>query len=70
MNKLIEIIFIIFLFYSNLLMGEYSHSGLGVSNGLLYALNDILTINNFIIALITSTVGCVIVEYLRNRLDN
>jgi len=39
----IEVGFIIFLFYSNLLMGEYERSGLGQKRGLVWALEDVFT---------------------------
>jgi hypothetical protein len=58
--------FIVFLFYSNLLMGEFAHSGLGQKNGLLWAVWNIFTVPNFIIALVAACVGYVFFEYLRN----
>ena len=64
----IETGFIIFLFYSNLLMGEYERSGGGQSNGLLWALGDIFTKANFLIALIAALIGYVLVESLRKKL--
>jgi hypothetical protein len=39
--------FIIFLFYSNLLMGEFTRSGMGQERGLAWAIGDILTAANF-----------------------
>jgi hypothetical protein len=39
----IETGFIIVLFYSNLLMGEFGRSGMGRAQGLVWALGDILT---------------------------
>jgi len=65
---IVEVCFIMFLFYSNLLMGEYERSGLGYSNGLLWALNDILTVPNFIIAVILALIGHLVFGYLLNRL--
>ena len=38
-----EIGFIIFLFYSNLLMGKFTHSGMGPGRGLAWAIEDIFT---------------------------
>jgi hypothetical protein len=72
MNKtvfraLVEVGFICFLFYSNLLMGEFEHSGLGKTRGLLWALQDIFTAANFGIALITAFVGYLVVESLRKK---
>jgi hypothetical protein len=62
---LIEIGFIIFLFYSNLLMGEFERSGMGQKNGLVWALSDIFTNSNFQIAAIAALIGYVLVEFLR-----
>ena len=63
----IEIGFIVFLFYSNLLMGEFERSGMGRRNGLLWALSDIFTIPNFEIALVAATIGYLLIEFLRDR---
>jgi hypothetical protein len=64
----LEIGFILFLYYSNLLMGEYTHSGKGQIKGLKWAVTDIFTINNFIIAIITATACHFIFEVLRKRI--
>lgn len=66
----IEVGFIVFLFYSNLLMGEFERSGRGRRNGLGWAIRDISTPNNFIIAIAAALVGYALVELLRNRLWN
>jgi hypothetical protein len=63
-----EVGFIVFLFYSNLLMGEFNHSGLGQKNGLVWALNDILTGTNFTMAIILALIGHLVFEYLRKKL--
>ena len=42
-RRMIEAGFIIFLFYSNLLMGEFERSGLGQRKGLGWAIADIFT---------------------------
>lgn len=65
---LIEVGFIIFLFYSNLLMGEFERSGLGQQRGLAWAFTNLLTWANFVIALIAALVGYFVVEFLRSRL--
>jgi len=67
-RALIEIGFIIFLFYSNLLMGEFERTGIGKSKGLAWAIRDMFTASNFIIAVIASLIGYQLVEFLRNRL--
>ena len=64
---LIEVGFIIFLFYSNLLMGEFERSGLGQKRGLVAALSDVLTASNLEIAVIAAMIGYVLVEFLRAK---
>ena len=55
-----------FLFYSNLLMGEFSRSN-GAGKSLATALGDIATPTNFAIAVISALVGYAVVEFLRKR---
>jgi hypothetical protein len=64
----IEIGFIVFLFYSNLLMGEFTHSGVGRHKGLAWAVNDMFTRFNLAIAIMAATVGYLVFETLRKRL--
>jgi hypothetical protein len=64
---MIEISFIIFLFYSNLLMGEFERAGMGSKRGLVWALGDIFTTANFGIALIAALVGYIAFEGLRRK---
>ena len=63
----IEVGSVIFLFYSNLLMGEFERSGRGAQKGLVWALGDIFTAPNFIIAVIAALVGYVVFEFLRGK---
>jgi hypothetical protein len=63
----IEVAFIIFLFYANLLMGEFERSGMGERKGFAWALRDILTGPNFTIALAAALIGYVLFEFLRKR---
>ena len=49
-------------------MGEFEHSGMGRSKGLVWAIGDILTTANFMIALIAALIGYVLVEFLRRKL--
>jgi hypothetical protein len=63
----VEVGFILFLFYANLLMGEFEHSGMGQKNGLTWALSDIFTRSNFEIGLIAAVIGHLVVEFLRTR---
>jgi hypothetical protein len=67
-RAIIEMAFIVFLFYSNLLMGEFERSSMGHSKGLVWAIGDIFTATNFMIAFIAALIGYVLVEFLRNRL--
>jgi hypothetical protein len=63
----VEIGFILFLFYANLLMGEFERSGMGQKNGLVWALSDIFTVSNLEIGLIAAVIGHLVVEFLRTR---
>ena len=67
-RALVEIGFIIFLFYSNLLMGEFDRSGMGNTKGLAWAVRDVLSESNFTIAVIAALIGYVVFEYLRKKL--
>jgi hypothetical protein len=66
-RALVEVAFIDFLFYSNLLMGEFTASN-GKGKTLAFALNDIFTATNFLIALVSALIGYVIFEFLRRNL--
>jgi hypothetical protein len=67
LRAVIEIGFIVFLFYANLLMGEFERSGMGQKRGLAWAIEDILTRANFEIAMIAALIGYVFFEFLRKR---
>ncbi len=64
----IEVSFIVFLFYSNLLMGEFERSGMGEKRGLSWALRDVFTTANFEIAIVAALAGYVVFEFLRKRI--
>ncbi len=64
---LVEVAFIVFLFYSNLLMGEFTGVN-GQGKTLAFALRDIVTPENLLIALISALIGYVIFEFLRKKL--
>jgi len=64
---MVEVCFIVFLYYSNLLMGQFIVSGLGQTNGLLWALQTIFTPATFIIALVTALIGHLVFEFFRKR---
>jgi hypothetical protein len=63
----IEIAFIVFLFYSNLLMGEFTRSN-GQGKSLWFAMHDVLTATNLAIALVSALIGYVVFEFLRKKL--
>ena len=69
LRALVEMGFILFLFYSNLLMGEFERSGRGERQGLVWALRDVVTPTNFAIGVGSALVGFGIVELLRKRLS-
>jgi hypothetical protein len=66
-RAVIEISFIIFLFYSNLLMGEFTSTS-GRSKSFAFALKDIFTGRDFVIAIVSALFGYAVFEYLRKRL--
>jgi len=63
----VEVGFIVFLFYSNLLMGEFARSGRGREMGLAWAIADIVTPANSAIAVVAAFIGYVVFEFLRNK---
>ncbi|MGA9306608.1 MAG: hypothetical protein WBW31_14490 [Candidatus Sulfotelmatobacter sp.] len=64
---MIEVSFILFLFYANLLMGEFERSGWGQKRGLAWAIKDVFTTANFEIALIAALMGYILFEFLRKQ---
>ena len=66
-RAVIEVAFIVFLFYSNLLMGEFTAAN-GRGKTLAQALYDIFTGTNLLIAMISALIGYVVFEYLRKKL--
>jgi hypothetical protein len=68
LRAVIEMGSIIFLFYSNLLMGEFTNSNSAQGKTLLFAIQDVFSMTNFIIAVISSLLGYVVFEYLRKKL--
>jgi hypothetical protein len=62
-----EVGFIIFLFYSNLLMGEFTRSAMERGRGVMWAVEDVFTGVNFGIAIIAALIGYVVVEFLRKK---
>jgi hypothetical protein len=66
-RAIVEIGFIVFLFYSNLLMGEFTRAN-GPGKSGVFAVEDIFTATNFGIAVFSALLGYLIFEYLRKRL--
>jgi hypothetical protein len=64
---LVEVAFIIFLFYSNLLMGEFTGVN-GRGKTLMFALRDIVTPSNSLIAVVSAAIGYGMFEFLRKKL--
>ena len=64
---MVEVCFIVFLFYSNLLMGEFTHTN-EQGKSLIFAIYDIFTVTNFVIAVISGLIGYVVFEFLRKRI--
>jgi hypothetical protein len=65
-RAVIEVAFIVFLFYSNLLMGDFTATK--HIKSVAFALRDIITPTNFLIAVISALIGYVGFEYLRKKL--
>ena len=66
-RAVVEIASIVFLFYSNLLMGEFLHSN-GAAKTLAFALGDIFTGRNFAIAMVSASIGYGVFEFWRKKL--
>jgi hypothetical protein len=66
-RAMIEVDFIIFLFYSNLLMSEFTRTNRD-GKTFLFAIKDIFTSTNFEVAVVSGLIGYVVVEYLRKKL--
>ena len=66
-RAVIEVAFIVFLFYANLLMGEFERSGMARQRGIGWAIQDVFTVANFEIALVAAFIGYVLFEFLRRK---
>ncbi len=66
-RAVIEVGFIIFLFYSNLLMGEFERSGIGPKRGVAWAIADVFTAANLGIAMVAALIGYSLFEFLRKK---
>lgn len=67
LRAIVEVSFIIFLFYSNLLMGEFVKNGKGTKHEFIWAIEDIFTLSNFIIAVISAFIAYIVFEFLRKK---
>jgi hypothetical protein len=63
----IEVGFIVFLFYANLLMGEFERTGMGNKRGVAWAVRDVFTTANFAIAITAALIGYMLFEFLRKK---
>jgi hypothetical protein len=66
-RAIVEIGFIIFLFYSNFLMGEFTRT-VGHGKSLVFGIEDIFSVTNAAIAIISGLLGYIVFEYLRKKL--
>jgi hypothetical protein len=66
-RAMVEVGFIIFLFYSNLLMGEFTRTN-DQGKSFVFAIKDIFTVTNFGIAIFSGLIGYVVFEYLRKHI--
>jgi hypothetical protein len=66
-RAVIEIAFIVFLFYSNLLMGDFESNNQR-GRTLISAIRDIITPTNFGIAILSALIGYLGFEYLRKKI--
>jgi len=64
---MVEVGFIVFLFYSNLLMGEFTRAN-GRGKSFVFAFEDIFSVTNLVIAVISGVLGYFIFNYFRERL--
>ena len=68
LRALIEVAFIMFLFYANLLMGEYDRGGAARQKGFMWAVHDALTPENFLIGITAAMIGYLVFEFLRRKI--
>ncbi len=68
LRTILEMSFIIFLFYANLLMGQYNSGHTLADRSIIAAFRNIFTLDNFVIAVVAAFVGHVAFDQLRKRL--
>jgi hypothetical protein len=64
----IDIGFVIFLLYSNLLIREFGRSGIGWKMGLAWAIRDIFTTANLVIVATTALIDYAVFDFFGNTL--
>jgi hypothetical protein len=67
-RAIIEMTFILFLFYANLLMGQYNLGHSFANRSIVEACRNIFTIENAIIGVVAAFVGHVAFDHIRKRL--
>lgn len=63
-RALIETVLVFFLFYSYLLMGEFTRSGMGSTMGLAWAIRDIFTVETVAIGAVLAMMASVFIELI------
>jgi hypothetical protein len=66
-RAVIEMGFIVFLFYANLLMGEFTRTNGWKGKSLVFAIRDTFTLEDFLIAIVAALIGYLAIEYLRKK---
>jgi hypothetical protein len=66
-RAIVEVAFITFLFYSNLLMGEFTRAN-GHGKTWTFAIEDVWSGTNLAIAIVSGLVGYLVFEFLRKKL--
>jgi hypothetical protein len=66
-RAVVEMGFIIFLFYANLLMGEFTRTNGWKGKSLAFAIRDTFTATDFVIAIVAALIGYLAIEYLRKK---
>ena len=66
-RAIVEISLVIFLFYTCLLMREFTNYGMGNKQGLIWAIGDIFTLFNFFIATIVAFIAFNVFEFFRKK---
>lgn len=66
-RSIVECASVMFLFYANLLMGEFTRAN-GRGKTLLFALHDVFTWENFTIGLVCACIGYAVFEFWRRKL--